>query len=221
MSIEGNQYNTQRPVYDKALLDERKAVAATISPKSKADSTNPKDLLGNAKVSISKVPVIAVAHTAMAMMDGAEKYGPYNWRDKEVKASIYVDAAKRHLDCWFEGQETASDSKVHHLGHAMACCAILLDAQAKGKLVDDRPLDDADLGFMERQLELMSITIKKKRAEAADRKEKEAAASPNVCVSTAPVPARNQLGTCDRCGGLHTQDSFCVNFLPVAVRMLG
>ena len=32
------------------------------------------------------------------------------------------------------------ESGVCHLGHIMACCGILLDAQAQGKLVDDRPL---------------------------------------------------------------------------------
>jgi hypothetical protein len=29
---------------------------------------------------------------------------------------------------------------VHHLGHAIACLAILLDAQEAGMLVDDRPI---------------------------------------------------------------------------------
>lgn len=112
----------------------------TQTAKSKATSVNPKDLIGNTKVSISKFPVIAATYGAMAMMDGAEKYGAYNWRDKDVIASIYIDAALRHLYCWFEGQERATDSKVHHLGHAIACCAILLDAQGTGHLVDDRPL---------------------------------------------------------------------------------
>jgi hypothetical protein len=134
---------------------------------SKATTTNPKDLVGNTKVSISKFPVIGTIYGAMAMMDGAEKYGPYNWRDKEVIASIYVDAAKRHLDCWFEGQEKASDSKVHHLGHAIACCAILLDAQAHDKLVDDRPKDADNLDFLEKLLAELSETIKQRKAEKA------------------------------------------------------
>lgn len=113
---------------------------------SKADSTNPKDLLGVKKVSITKLPSVAVAHAAHAMMNGAEKYGPYNWRSKKVIAGIYVDAAMRHIWDWFEGQETATDSGVHHLGHAIACCAILLDAQETGNLVDDRPIcNDPDL----------------------------------------------------------------------------
>lgn len=134
---------------------------------SKATTTNPKDLVGNTKVSLSKMPPIAAAHCAMAFMDGAAKYGAYNWREKEVIAGIYVDAAKRHLDCWFEGQEIATDSQVHHLGHAMACCAILLDAQAKNKLVDDRPKDSEDLEFLERELGKLSDIIKRKKEEAA------------------------------------------------------
>jgi hypothetical protein len=99
---------------------------------------NPKDLIGSTKVSITKFPAIGTVYGAMAMMDGAVKYGPYNWRGKKVIASIYVDAAYRHLMAWFEGQENAQDSVVHHLGHVIACAAILLDAQATGSLVDDR-----------------------------------------------------------------------------------
>jgi hypothetical protein len=107
---------------------------------SKAETSNPKDLLGAKKVSISKLPLVAVLHGAHAMMNGADKYGPYNWRAKKVIASIYIDAAMRHLSAWFDSkEELAQDSGVHHLGHAIACCAILLDAQETGNLVDDRP----------------------------------------------------------------------------------
>lgn len=107
---------------------------------SRATTPNPKDLFGSLKVSLSKFPPTALAHGAHAMMDGAEKYDPYNWRTKPVIASIYVDAAMRHIMDWFEGQEVATDSEVHHLGHAMACCAILIDAQEYGNLIDDRPV---------------------------------------------------------------------------------
>ncbi|MHC4332187.1 MAG: dATP/dGTP diphosphohydrolase domain-containing protein [Planctomycetota bacterium] len=114
-------------------------MSSTVPPESKADSVNPKDLIGNTKVSITKLPSVAIIHGAHAMMDGAGKYGAYNWRAKDVVASIYVDAAYRHLMAWFEGEEIADDSKVHHLGHAIACCAILLDAGESGNLIDDRP----------------------------------------------------------------------------------
>lgn len=75
------------------------------------------------------------------MMNGAAKYGPYNWRGNPVVASIYVDALMRHVMAWFdEKEEFAEDSGVHHLGHALACCAILLDARETGNLADDRPV---------------------------------------------------------------------------------
>lgn len=133
--------------------------------KSKATTVNPKDLFGSVKVSITKFPAIGLAHGAHAMMDGAEKYGPYNWRDKPVIASIYVDAAIRHLTDWFEGQEQAKDSKVHHLGHAMACCAILLDAQENGCLVDDRPIFD-NPEVLDKLLDRLSGIIKAKKEAA-------------------------------------------------------
>lgn len=75
-------------------------------------------------------------------MDGARKYNSFNWRANKVQADIYVDAAFRHLSSWFEREEIAPDSGVHHLGHAMACLAILLDAQETGNLVDNRPKAD-------------------------------------------------------------------------------
>lgn len=136
---------------------------------SKATTVNPKDLVGNTKVSITKLPVIGTIMGAMAMMDGAEKYGPYNWREKDVVAHIYVDAAMRHWMDWFEGQEAASDSKVHHLGHAIACAAIILDAQANGNLIDDRPIKKnedgtpVNLDWLPELLDKLSETIKSKR----------------------------------------------------------
>jgi hypothetical protein len=55
-----------------------------------------------------------------------------------VRASIYIDACKRHLDEWFEGSNTDASSGLHPLAHALACIAIIVDADAAGKLTDDR-----------------------------------------------------------------------------------
>jgi len=104
-----------------------------------SDKTNPKDLVASTKISITKFPLIALLHGAHAFMDGATKYGNMNWRSKDIKGSIYVDAAIRHLGCWFEREEIAEDSGVSHLGHALACIALLIDAQEGGNLIDDRP----------------------------------------------------------------------------------
>jgi len=104
-----------------------------------APDTNPKTRFGRAKPPIGLIPGPALVHMAEAFRDGAEKYGPANWRVDPVSSSTYVDAALRHLLSWYDGEEEAQDSGVHHLGHAAACLAILLDAQAQGTLHDDRP----------------------------------------------------------------------------------
>lgn len=101
---------------------------------------NPKKIFGASKPDLSLVPSVSISHTAMAFEDGAYKYGPYNWRERAVEARTYIAAAKRHLNDFLDGADTASDSEVHNLGHVMACCAIILDAQAQGNLIDNRPV---------------------------------------------------------------------------------
>jgi hypothetical protein len=102
--------------------------------------TNPKDLLGIKKVQLNLVPASSVIYQALAMEDGARKYGPYNWRQNKVIASIYVAAAERHLKAWFDSrEEVAADSQKPHLAHALACIGIIVDALETGNLVDDRP----------------------------------------------------------------------------------
>lgn len=102
-------------------------------------STNPKDRIGISKVPLGLLPPAPQAHTAMAMLDGMLKYTRWNWRRESVSVSVYIDAARRHIEDWVDREECAPDSGVHHLGHACACLFILMDAQRCGKLVDDRP----------------------------------------------------------------------------------
>lgn len=103
------------------------------------ESTNPKDKIGIKKPRLSLVSPASLLYEALAMGDGAVKYGPYNWRGKKVQLSIYIDACKRHLDSFFDGEELTRDSKVPHLGAAKACIGIIIDALETGNLVDDRP----------------------------------------------------------------------------------
>lgn len=103
------------------------------------DMTNPKDLIGVKKPRLSLVSPAGLLYEALAMQDGANKYGPYNWRGKKVRLSIYIDAAKRHMDSYFDGEELTRDSRVPHLGAAKACLGIIIDALETGNLIDDRP----------------------------------------------------------------------------------
>jgi hypothetical protein len=114
---------------------------------------NPKTVLGVQKTPLNLVPPSAKYHLAAAFADGAVKYGPYNWRDNNVSASIYVAAALRHIDEWWDGEDLSRDAKVHHIAHAMACLAILLDAESIGMLNDDRPTKGASTDLHEEYAE--------------------------------------------------------------------
>jgi hypothetical protein len=100
---------------------------------------NPKSIFGVKKPPLALIPSSALVHCARAFKDGAIKYGPYNWRDKDVSAMVYLNAAERHIRQYLDGERKDIKSLVHHLGHAMACCAIILDAETCGVLIDDRP----------------------------------------------------------------------------------
>mgnify|MGYP000078278579 CR=1 FL=1 len=101
--------------------------------------SNPKDSVGATKLPLDLVPATAIAMASLAHLDGALKYGKWNWRDAGVRSSIYVAAALRHIQKWNNGEEFDQDSGVHHLGHALACINILVDSMAQGNLTDDRP----------------------------------------------------------------------------------
>lgn len=110
--------------------------------------TNPKDSIGRAKVPMSIFPQIAVAYGAIGILEGQLKYGAVNFRATPVAASVYLDAALRHLAQWRDGQEMCLEQGADgeltelgpHLGNALACIAIILDARMHGTLVDDRPI---------------------------------------------------------------------------------
>ena len=103
--------------------------------------SNPKDAIGSDKLPIHLWPTTATIMGSVGLLDGMLKYGRSNFRGIGVRASIYVDACQRHLNAWFEGEDCDPDSGVPHMAHALACLAILVDAQAAGKLNDDRMVE--------------------------------------------------------------------------------
>lgn len=110
---------------------------------------NPKTLTGRRKLpTLSVIPPTALLYLGMAMkygahdapkVDGTTGYGPYNWRDQPIVASVYIDATIRHLMRWWDGTEIDADSGKPELAHAMASLAILADAIENGTVIDDRP----------------------------------------------------------------------------------
>jgi hypothetical protein len=103
------------------------------------EDNNPKTRIGKMKVPMHLIPPVAKIHLAMALKDGAKKYGPYNWREEVISITTYISAMERHIDAFLDGEDLAKDSQVHHLAHAMACCALILDGIACSNIIDDRP----------------------------------------------------------------------------------
>jgi hypothetical protein len=101
------------------------------------DAANPKDAAGRAKLPTELWPPAATLFGCVGLLEGRLKYGRNNWRATPVYASVYFAAARRHLDAWFDGEDNTAEGGPH-LGNALACIAILVDAQTHGTLIDDR-----------------------------------------------------------------------------------
>lgn len=113
---------------------------------------NPKQAYGDKKPNLAAVPDTAVILEALSLGDGAIKYGPFNWRGKPVEAMTYIAALRRHIAAWVDGEELAPEEEwtlptgekillggKPHLAYARACLAIIIDAEANGTLIDNRP----------------------------------------------------------------------------------
>lgn len=127
--------------------------------------SNPKDMIGSDKLPLHLWPETATIYGCLGLLEGMLKYGRSNWRKAGVRASIYADALKRHVNAYFEGEDDATDSGLPHLAHALACIAILIDAKAAGKLVDDRMVEGGYLGLVES----MTPHVARLKAKYADR----------------------------------------------------
>lgn len=100
---------------------------------------NPKDAIGSAKNSHGCISRAVIAELGLAMMEGARKYRRHNYRVAPVRAEVYFDAANRHLDAWWEGENIDPDSGLSHLTKAIASLFVLRDAIINDSWHDDRP----------------------------------------------------------------------------------
>jgi len=99
---------------------------------------NPKTIFGLAKPGMRAVPPLPLLAVGQAMTVGMQKYGHYNWRNDPVTASVYYDAAMRHLLAWWDGQDLDTETGCQHLALAAANLLILMDADSGPWLNDDR-----------------------------------------------------------------------------------
>lgn len=122
--------------------------------------SNPKDGIGATKAPLSTLSMPVIYEMALAMLDGACKYRRHNYRIAGVRLSVYYDAALRHINKWWEGEdldldyvneagETVIGSGLPHLAHAMACLMIIRDGQLTGLATDDRPPETFAAGWLD------------------------------------------------------------------------
>ena len=101
--------------------------------------SNPKEAFGDKKLPLDVVPSVVQEYAALGFMEGALKYGRFNYRIKGVKVSTYLAALRRHINKYEQGEWADQKTRVPHLANALACIGIILDADRMGVLTDDRP----------------------------------------------------------------------------------
>lgn len=128
-------------VYQKLAASMAKAAHVSVDALTgtSTKASNPKEAFGDAKMPLDLFPDTALVQMNLAFLEGALKYGQYNWRIAGVKVSTYIRAARRHLSKFWNGQDVDPVTLVNELASVGACVAIMLDAMACGKLTDDRP----------------------------------------------------------------------------------
>ena len=135
-TLEGEQWLMETPM-KKAIV--KRGRGRPKGSKNKVKLVDPKAAEGKKKTPLELLPPEFNKQVAQALAVGADKYGPWNWRKNGVSVSTYIGAMRRHLDSWMDGNDLDKESKVSHLAHIAATCAVLIDAAQAGKLKDDRP----------------------------------------------------------------------------------
>lgn len=101
--------------------------------------TNPKDALGIKKMPLNLLPPQVLGEMSVAMLEGALKYGPFNWRESGANSTVYLAAARRHLSQFEEGEDIDEESGLSHITKAISSLLVLRDAMMMGNWNDDRP----------------------------------------------------------------------------------
>lgn len=89
------------------------------------------------KPPIGLIPASALLEEAAVMGYGEKKYGRDNWR-KGLQWTRAADAALRHILAWQEGQDFDPETGLHHLAHARANMAFLIEFMVTHPELDDR-----------------------------------------------------------------------------------
>lgn len=78
---------------------------------------------------------LGILYQVIAVLEfGARRYAVDNWQHVPDARRRYYDAAHRHIEAWWTGEQNDPESGLHHLAHAAACLCFLM-------WFDGRPAD--------------------------------------------------------------------------------
>lgn len=80
----------------------------------------------SSKLRYSLLPVGTVNQVVQVLEFGSKKYADNNWQKVENSRTRYYDAVMRHIDAWWHGEKTDSETGLHHLAHAICCLMFLM-----------------------------------------------------------------------------------------------
>jgi len=86
---------------------------------------------------MSLIPPIVERAIGAALTHGATKYPEYNWAEG-MRYSRVMDAVRRHLNAWWEGENIDPESKLSHLWLALTGMGFLVAYEEYGIGKDDR-----------------------------------------------------------------------------------
>ncbi len=80
----------------------------------------------SSKLRYSLLPVGTVNQVVQVLEFGSKKYADNNWQKVPNARTRYYDAAIRHIDAWWNGEKSDSETGLHHLAHAICCLMFLM-----------------------------------------------------------------------------------------------
>lgn len=91
------------------------------------------------KSKIHYIPTEIILGMGHAFEMGAEKHGPYSFRDNPIDYTELIDSASRHLLAFMDGEDLDTESGLPHLWHCACNIAMLEWTRVNASEKDDRP----------------------------------------------------------------------------------
>jgi Domain of unknown function (DUF5664) len=90
------------------------------------------------KPKLSLVPKSALWGCGEALTYGQTKHGKYSFKEDGFPLTVMADKVLRHMSQFLDGEDFDKESKIHHLHHAIADLAIMIDIKDNHPHQDDR-----------------------------------------------------------------------------------